>query len=78
MELIIPQESLKNIKKKVVFWFWFGLISFVVFSLGVYIHNQIIHNDGIAIICFIAMMLLILSVIMFLVNLSKYFIEKEN
>lgn len=78
MEILMPQEELRDIKKKVVFWFWFGLISFVVFFLCQYIHDQIVNNTGFAIICFIAMMLLILAVIMFLVNLSKYFIEKEN
>ncbi|WP_413854155.1 hypothetical protein [Candidatus Ruminimicrobium bovinum] len=74
MELIMPKEELRDIKKKIVFWFWFEFICWIVWYC-VYFLREIIF---IGLLLIPIILLIIFSSIMFLINLSKWFIEREN
>ena len=78
MEPTISKEELKNLKKKMEFWFWFAFVNFSVMSLCFYDQFMEISNSTIAVIHYISTLLLILSAIMFFKRFFKWFIEKED
>ena len=78
MEPAMSKEELKNLKKKMEFWFWIAFVSFSVMSLCLYDHFMEICNNAVAVIRAISTLLLVLAVIMFFKRFFKWFIEKEN
>lgn len=81
MELIMPKEELRDIKVKIVFWFWFGLIISILATplcliFGISLFK--IHPSIGSMMCLAIYFLPILSIIMFFARLSKWFIEREN
>lgn len=75
MELIMPKEELRDIKKKIVFWFWFEFICWIIWYCVYFLYKEIIF---IGLLLIPIILLIIFSSIMFLINLSKWFIEREN
>ena len=92
MELIMPQEELKDTKNKLIFWFWSWIICTIFTGIfyriplilpydsalewNLYISQRTIQVC-LQLIVFFEYISLILT-IMFVVKLLKYFVEKEN